>query len=176
MKDPEIAVQGKASFLQQPVQVSAAAMEGQAQNTADSLAAFEGLKKKEEGALQREREQDKAEENELMVAKQALMGETKLLQNKLDDCNEDKNKLTEELAQAQGELKAAVEAKASDEKYVEELTYQCEEAAKAWDARQKQAVDEQAAITKACEILSSRVSVFAQKGQHHAAPLSFLQV
>eukprot|EP00746_Dinoflagellata_sp_MGD_P000782 gnl/MRDRNA2_/MRDRNA2_101417_c0_seq1.p1 gnl/MRDRNA2_/MRDRNA2_101417_c0~~gnl/MRDRNA2_/MRDRNA2_101417_c0_seq1.p1 ORF type:complete len:736 (+),score=241.76 gnl/MRDRNA2_/MRDRNA2_101417_c0_seq1:108-2315(+) len=170
MKDPEVAAQGKGSFLQQ------AQMEEPQQNTADSLAAFEGLKKKAEDALNREREQDKKEANELMVEKQALMGATKLLQNKLDDCNEDKNKLAEELAQAQGELKAAVEAKAKDEKYVEELTYQCEEAAKAWDARQQQATDEQAAITKACEILSSRVTVFAQKGQHNAAPLSFLQV
>lgn len=177
LKDPELAIQDKASFLQQgreePVQVSTEAMEGQQQNTADSLAAFEGLKKKAEGALQREREQDKKEENELMVAKQALMGQTKLLQSKLDDCNEDKNILTEELAKAQGELKAASEAKTADEKYLQEITYQCEEAAKAWDARQKQAADEQAAITKACEILSSRITVFTQG---HSSPLSFLQV
>lgn len=164
-KDPEAATRGKASFLQQApdtVQVSGEAMEGQQQNTADSLAAFESLKTKAEDALQREREQDKKEENELMVTKQSFMGQMKLLQTNLDDCKEDKNRLSEEKAKAEGELKAAAESKAKDEKYVEELTYQCDAAAKAWDARQKQATEEQAAITKACEILSSRITVLTQ--------------
>merc|ERR1719191_1981197 len=119
LKDPELAIQDKASFLQQgreePVQVSTEAMEGQQQNTADSLATFESLKTKAEGALQREREQDKKEYNELMVTKQSFMGQMKLLQGNLDDCKEDRNMLAEEKARAEGELKAAIEAKTADE-------------------------------------------------------------
>merc|ERR1719428_392965 len=81
------------------------------------------------------------------------------MNTKLDDANEDKNSLSEEKAQAEAELKSATEAKEADTKYLAELTAQCNAAAAAWDARQKDAAAEQAAIQKAMDILSSRVKV-----------------
>jgi len=155
MKDPE-AASGKGAFLQ--VEQPDAANAG----TADNLASFEALKVKAQEALQREKEQEKKEVNEFMVEKQSLMGAMTLFNSKLDDANEDKNRLSEEKAQAEAENAQAKEGKASDEKALAELVSTCNSAAEAWDARQKDAAAEQAAITKAMEILGSRVKVLLQ--------------
>merc|ERR1719161_1228105 len=153
MKDPE-AASGKGAFLQVEQEPSG--------GTADNLASFEALKVKAQEALQREREQEKKEVNEFMVEKQSLMGAMTLFNSKLDDANEDKNRLSEEKAQAEAENAQAKEGKASDEKALAELVSTCNSAAEAWDARQKDAAAEQAAITKAMEILGSRVKVLLQ--------------
>merc|ERR1719428_1070384 len=157
MMDPEAAPKGGA-FLQEREGEPSAENAG----TADNLATFDALKVKAQEALQREREQEKKEENEFMVEKQSLMGAMTLFNNKLDDANEDKNRLTEEKAQAEAENKQATASKAADEKALQELVMTCNDAAAAWDARQKDAAAEQAAITKAQEILGSRVKVFLQ--------------
>merc|ERR1719161_1884190 len=159
MKDPE-AASGKGAFLQ--------VEEDPSGGTADNLASFEALKVKAQEALQREREQEKKEYNEFMVEKQSLMGAMKLFNSKLDDANEDKNKLTEERAAAEGENAQAKESKAADEKALAELVSTCNAASESWDARQKDAAAEQAAITKACEILGSRVKVLLQVGYSKA--------
>merc|ERR1719321_2383550 len=159
MKDPEAAPKGGA-FLQEETNQPDAANAG----TADNLASFEALKAKAQGALQREKEQEKKEYNEFMVEKQSLMGAMKLFNSKLDDANEDKNRLSEEKAQAEAENAQAKESKAADESALAELVSTCNSAAEAWDARQKDAAAEQAAITKAMEILGSRVKVFLQVG------------
>merc|ERR1719453_822272 len=99
---------GKSAFLQTSEDPVASAEDS---GTADNLAAFEGLKKKAMGALQREREQEKKEVNEFMVEKQSLMGAMKLMNSKLDDANENKNELAEEKAQAESKLKDATAAK-----------------------------------------------------------------
>merc|ERR1719321_647261 len=158
MKDPEAAPKGGA-FLQEETNQPDAANAG----TADNLASFEALKVKAQEALQRERDQEKKEYNEFMVEKQSLMGAMKLFNSKLDDANEDKNRLSEEKAQAEAENAQAKESKAADEKALAELVSTCESAAAAWDARQKDAANEQAAITKAMEILGSRVNVLLQE-------------
>jgi len=160
MQDPEAAPKGGA-FLQE------AQPDAENAGTADNLASFEALKVKAQEALQREREQEKSEENEFMVEKQSLMGAMTLFNSKLDDANEDKNRLSEEKAQAEAENKQATESKAADEAALAELVSTCNSAAAAWDARQKDATAEQAAITKACEILggSTAVKVFAQLNQ-----------
>jgi len=155
MKDPEAASKSGAFLQEEPADAENA-------GTADNLATFEALKVKAQEALQREREQEKKELNEFIVEKQSLMGANKLFNAKLDDANEDKDKLTEERAQAQAENKQATESKAADTKALEELVSTCNSAAAAWDARQKDAANEQAAITKAQEILGSRVKVFLQ--------------
>merc|ERR1719428_1255137 len=160
MMDPEAAPKGGA-FLQEREGEPSAENAG----TADNLATFDALKVKAQEALQREREQEKKEENEFMVEKQSLMGAMTLFNNKLDDANEDKNRLSEELAQAKAENKQATDSKAADEKALQELTMTCNDAAAAWDARQKDAAAEQAAITKAQEILGSRVNVLLQVGK-----------
>merc|ERR1719388_731626 len=153
MNDPEAASKGGA-FLQEHEEPGG--------GTADNLASFESLKVKAQEALQREREQEKKEVNEFMVEKQSLMGAMTLFNSKLDDANEDKNRLSEEKAQAEAENAQAKEGKASDEKALAELVSTCNSAAEAWDARQKDAAAEQAAITKAMEILGSRVKVLLQ--------------
>merc|ERR1719443_1492074 len=155
MQDPEAAPKGGA-FLQE------AQPDAENAGTADNLASFEALKVKAQEALQREREQEKSEENEFMVEKQSLMGAMTLFNSKLDDANEDKNRLSEEKAQAEAENAQAKESKAADEKALAELVSTCNAAAASWDARQKDAAAEQAAITKAQEILGSRVKVFLQ--------------
>merc|ERR1719456_1207955 len=133
MKDPEVDQTGRTAFLQQdPADAESA-------GTADNLAAFEGLKKKAMGALQREREQEKKELNEFIVEKQSLMGAMKLFNSKLDDANEDKNQLTEEKGQAEGENKQSTESKATDEKALAELQSTCNAAATAWELRKKDA-------------------------------------
>merc|ERR1719443_34643 len=155
MQDPEAAPKGGA-FLQE------AQPDAENAGTADNLASFEALKVKAQEALQREREQEKSEENEFMVEKQSLMGAMTLFNSKLDDANEDKNRLSEEKAQAEAENAQAKESKAADEKALAELVSTCNAAAASWDTRQKDAAAEQAAITKAQEILGSRVKVFLQ--------------
>merc|ERR1719272_999913 len=157
MKDPEAAPKSGA-FLQEHQDPADAETAG----TADNLATFESLKVKAQEALQREREQEKKELNEFIVEKQALMGAMTLFNSKLDDANEDKNKLSEEKAQATSENKQATDSKAADSKALAELTSTCNDAAAAWDARQKHAANEQAAIQKAMEILGSRVKVLVQ--------------
>lgn len=157
MLDPEAAPKGGA-FLQEQEDPASAENAG----TADNLATFDSLKVKAQEALQRERDQEKQEANEFIVEKQALMGAMKLFNHKLDDANEDKDKLSEEKAQAEAENKQATASKAADEKALQELVMTCNDAAAAWDARQKDAAAEQAAITKAQEILGSRVKVFLQ--------------
>merc|ERR1719326_1726507 len=54
--------------------------------------------------------------------------------------------------------------KAADKEYVENLTTECELAAKEWAARQASAKEEMAAIEKAKEILVSGVVAFVQSG------------
>merc|ERR1719375_1728861 len=157
MLDPEAAPKGGA-FLQEQEDPASAENAG----TADNLATFDSLKVKAQEALQRERDQEKQEANEFIVEKQALMGAMKLFNHKLDDANEDKDKLSEEKAQAEAENKQATASKAADEKALQELVMTCNDAAAAWDARQKDAAAEQAAITKACEILGSRVNVLLE--------------
>jgi len=166
MKDPSLDPTGRSAFLQVQEDPVAGAEDS---GTADNLAAFEGLKKKAAGALQREREQEKKEFNEFMVEKQSLMGAMKLFNNKLDDANEDKNQLSEEKGQAEGENKMATESKATDEKALAELQSTCNAAATAWEMRKKDATAEQNAIQKAMDILSSRVKVFLlQEGSKRA--------
>merc|ERR1719272_935750 len=164
MKDPEAAPKSGA-FLQEHQDPADAETAG----TADNLATFESLKVKAQEALQREREQEKKELNEFIVEKQALMGAMTLFNSKLDDANEDKNKLSEEKAQATAENKQATDSKAADEAALAELVSTCNSAAAAWDARQKDAANEQAAIQKAMEILGSRVNVLMQVDDHKRA-------
>merc|ERR1712139_340037 len=75
----------------------------------------------------------------------------------------DKARLAEEKGEAEGVKAANEESRAEDEKNLKALTTECDNAASAWETRQTEAQNEQAAIEKAKEILSSRVKVFIQK-------------
>lgn len=136
--------------------------DAQNQNTADNLAVFEDLKGKAESALQRERDQEVKEQNELLVEKQAFLGQQNIIQNKLDDANEDKTRLAEEKARAEGESKAAQATRDADSKFLKNLKTECTLNSDNWAKRQKEGAAEQDAIAKAIEILGSRVKVFLQ--------------
>merc|ERR1719265_463493 len=145
------------------VEVSAEAMAGQQENTENNINAFEGLKKKAEEALQRERdgevEKQHNHEQRLISLKEAQ----KLSQDKTDDCKRDRARISEEKGEAEGVKATNEESRAEDEKNLKALTTECDNAASAWETRQTEAKEEQAAIEKAKEILASRVKVFIQK-------------
>lgn len=174
-KDPETQrnINTVSGFIQQVqkeepqnVQVSEEALAGQAENTENSMNAFEGLKKKAEEALQRERESDANKQHAHEMTMMTLKEEQKLAGDKTEDCKKDKARLAEEKGEAEGVKATNEESKAEDEKNLKALTTECDNAASAWETRQSEASAEMAAIEKAKEILASRVKVFIQKVAH----------
>merc|ERR1719453_2019661 len=93
----------------------------------------------------------------------SLKAEQKLSQDKIDDCKRDRARIAEEKGEAEGVKATNEESRAEDEKNLKALTTECDNAASAWETRQTEAKEEQAAIEKAKEILASRVKVFIQK-------------
>merc|ERR1719191_1641150 len=171
-KDPETQKNFKAvsGFIQRAtedppenVQVSAEAMAGQEENTENNINAFEGLKKKAEEALQRERDGEVEKQHAHEMTMISLKEEQKLTQDKIDDCKRDKARNEEEKGEAEGIKATNEESRAEDEKSLKALTTECDNAASAWETRQSEAKAEMGAIEKAKEILSSRVKVFIQK-------------
>jgi len=136
----------------------------------DNLAAFEGLKGKAEEALQRQREAEQKKINEHQLNVMSLKQAVALATDKLDDSNKDKNRIAEEKATDENEKAETEDGKAADEKALAEVTRDCNEAAAAWDTRQKEAAAETAAIEKAKEILASRVTVFLQVKGRQGSP------
>lgn len=153
---------------QEHVEVSAEAVEGQSTNTNANMAAFESLKAKAEGALQRERDLEAKKQAEHEKNVFALNTQVLLSEDDLADAKKDKNENSKEKSEAEGELATAQDSKAADEKSLKTLITECTGAAKAWETRQKEANDEMAAIKKAKEILASRVNVLLQTSSRHA--------
>lgn len=151
-------------LLQDGEEPAAAPAEGD--NNANNLAAFEGLKGKAEEALQRQRDEEATKEHNFQLAIQSLKQAVDLAEGKVDDCKRDHARLSEEKAEAEGELAEVEAGKAADEKTLEGLKQQCDEGAQNWATRQKEAKAEMAAIDKAKSILAERVKVFIQF--HHA--------
>merc|ERR550514_577802 len=69
----------------------------------DNLAAFEGLKGKAEEALQKQREAEQQKINEHSLNIQSLKTAIALAQDKLDDANKDKQRISEDKATAESE-------------------------------------------------------------------------
>merc|ERR1719321_1179709 len=136
----------------------------------NNLAAFEMLKGKAEESLQRLRDAEVTEKHNHDLRIQALMQAIHLAEDKKEDATKDKTRLTEEKAAAEGELVKTQETKAAAEKYLSEVSSECDKAAQDWDERQKGAKDEMAAINKAKEILAARVNVFVQAKLHLRDP------
>lgn len=138
----------------------------EAEEGGDQLAAFEGLKGKAEEALQKQREAEQQKIHEHNLNVHSLKTAIAIAQDKLDDANKDKQRISEEKATAESEKAETEAGKAADESALAEVTGACNAAAAAWETRQKEAAAETAAIEKAKEILASRVTVFLQvKGQ-----------
>jgi len=143
-------------------------------NNDQNLAAFEGLKGKAEESLQRQREEEVKKQHEHDLAITSLTQAIALAQDKVDDAKRDRSRLAEEKAKAEEELGEVKESKRADEVALEEVTHECNDAAASWSTRQVEAKAESAAIDKAKEILSSRVTVLLslQVKDHQPEPPS----
>merc|ERR1719420_2511918 len=87
------------------------AAEEEKQDPDEQLAAFEGLKKKAEEALQRERDGEVNAQQNHAMNKQALTNQMNLLKDKEADCKKDKLDLTEEKENALGEISELADSK-----------------------------------------------------------------
>jgi chromosome segregation ATPase len=128
----------------------------------ENLEAFEGLRGKAEEALQRLREEETKKQSEHEMNVMAMKQAVALAENNLDDAKRERARISQEKAEAVEELAETEASKAADEKALKSVTAECTEAAAAWEKRQSEAKAEQAAIDKAKEILSSRVTVLIQ--------------
>jgi len=142
--------------------ISAAHYDMAKKNNEANLEAFKGLKEKAEQALQRERDQEAEDQHNYMLDKQARVQEMNVNEDKTEEAKSQRAHLTEEKAAAQKELADVQTTKDADMKYLKVLLTECTAGSNAWDHRQQEASDEQAAIMKAMEILSSRVKVLVQ--------------
>lgn len=139
-------------------------------NGENNLAAFEMLKGKAEESLQRMRDDEVTEKHNHDLRIQALTQAIHLAEDKKEDAGKDKTRLSEEKAAAEAELIKTQETKAAAEKYLAEVSSECDKASEDWADRQKGAKDEMAAINKAKEILAARVNVFVQARLHLRDP------
>merc|ERR1719473_2132678 len=123
---------------------------------------IEEMKEKAEEELTQARaaETKKAQDYD-MLSMQLEMG-IKVAEDKIGVAKTSIGAKTEELNTAKGELGETEANKAQDEETLATLKHECEEAAVAWEERQKSAKAEMGAINKAIEILSEGVRVLLQ--------------
>jgi chromosome segregation ATPase len=138
------------------------AMAAQTAQNEKNLAAFEGLKGKAEESLQRIRDEETKAQNEHNVNMMSLKQAIALAENNVDDAKKEKARLATEKAECEEEKETVEASMAADSKSLKETQHECEATAVAWEGRQKDASAEMAAIEKAKEILSSRVTVLIQ--------------
>lgn len=144
------------------VEIGAEAFGAMQQNTESNLAAFEMLKGKAAESLQRLRNNEQQEKHNHDLRIQSLMDAIHLSEDKLADTKRDHSRLSEEKAKAESDKSDTEASKAASEKALAEVQLTCDKAAAAWEARQKGAKEEMAAIAKAKDILASRVTVLVQ--------------
>merc|ERR1719265_2348367 len=119
-------------------------------------------KAEEELTAARAAETKKAQDYD-MLSMQLKMG-IKVAEDKIGVAKSTIGEKTEELNTAKGELGETGANKAQDEETLATLKHECEEAAMAWEERQKSARAEMGAINKAIAILSEGVRVLLQVG------------
>merc|ERR550514_314877 len=128
------------------------------------LEKVEEMKEKAEDSLSDARNSETKAQHTFDMMAQSLTDAIKVSKDKLAAAKSGIEVATEESGEANGELVETMKAKAADEKYVESLKMECEQAATEWAARQASAKEEMAVIDKAKDILASRVKVFVQVG------------
>merc|ERR1719161_3053051 len=137
--DPEskknLATFEKGSALVQEGEDPQAAPDGGA---SENLAAFEGLKGKAEESLQRIRDEEAKTQNEHDLNIASLNQAVALASDKLDDAKKDHARISQEKAEAEGELSDTEASKADDEKALEAVTQECNAASAAWQTRQEE--------------------------------------
>merc|ERR1719265_2237902 len=117
-------------------------------------------KAEEELTSARDAETKKAQDYD-MFSMQLKMG-VKVAEDKIGVAKTTIGEKTEELNTAKGDLGETEKTKAADEEALASLKHECEEAAHAWEERQKSARAEMGAINKAIQILSEGVRVLLQ--------------
>jgi len=140
-------------------QATASAYESKSDGILDTIA---DMQSKAEDSLSNTRKDEMNAQHSYQMLKQGLEDETAVMKKQLGDATLSRSTTEEELHGAEEALAAEGKQLAADQQYLAELKQSCSAKAKEWDARQKQAGEETAAIEKAKEILSDGVKVFLQ--------------
>merc|ERR1719460_2219860 len=115
--------------LEDPPEAPAPAADPMAQaqeNGENNLAAFEMLKGKAEESLQRLRDNEVTEKHNHDLRVQALTQAIHLAEDKKEDAAKDKSRLAEEKSEAEAELVKTKETQAAAEKYLAEVSSECD--------------------------------------------------
>lgn len=129
-------------------------------------------KVKEELSQVRKSEMEKV--HSFKMLEQGLMNEIEESKEKLASATAAKNSATEASNKAEGDLVETQKTKDADQKYADEIRADCETAANEWEAKEKSAKAEMAALAKAKEILvggvkaASFIQVKATTHRYHA--------
>lgn len=130
----------------------------------DNLAAFEGPKGNAEESLQRQRNEEVKKQNKHDLNIASLNQAVALATDELNDAKKDHMRISEKKPRLRLSCPTQT-SMAADEKALQFVTLECNDASAAWETRQKEAKAEMAAIGKAKEILTSGVTVFLQVAQ-----------
>lgn len=141
------------------VEMPAEAMANFQESAANNLQAFETLKGKAQESLEKARNDELMAQHNHQLRMQSLHEAINIAEDKVGDYKQEKSRLGEEKGKAEGDEEEAKETKKADQMYLATLTLECGKTSKQWEARQKSAKEEMAAIAKAKEILSERVTV-----------------
>jgi len=140
-------------------QATSAAYASQSSGILDTIA---DMQEKAEESLSSSRKDEMESQHAYAMLKQGLEDEISVAKKQLSESTQQRSTTEEELHAAGAALTETQATLAADTKYLAELKQSCETKATQWEARQKQAGEETAAIEKAKEILSEGVKVFLQ--------------
>jgi len=144
------------------VEVSSEALANFQESAANNLQAFETLQGKAQESLEKARNEELMAQHNHQLRMQSLTEAINIAEDKVSDYKQEKTRLGEEKGKAEGQVADAKETKSADMEYLATLNLECSKTSKQWDARQKAAKEEMAAISKAKEILAERVTVMMQ--------------
>jgi len=125
------------------------------------------MQEKAETELSDLRKKEMSNGHNFKMIEQGLNDEIAHNMEKLGLAKSAKAAAEEALGKAEGETAETTKTKAADTEYSSTLKTECETTAMEWDARQKSAKEEMAAIDKASEILTTGVVAFSQVGVKH---------
>jgi len=130
---------------------------------------LEEMKEKAESALTEARNTETRQQHSFDMMAQSLTDAIAQLKKKLSDTKTGIATATQEVGENGSELMETKKNKKANDAYLTSLTMDCTEAREAWAARQEDAKAEIGALSKAKEILSTRVRVLLQVGANTEA-------
>merc|ERR1719465_270765 len=122
----------------------------------------EEMQGKAEDTLSDLRKKEMGDAQEFAMLEQGLKDEIKHGEEKLSTATKSKAANEQAKEDASGKLVETQKSKAADEEYAGTLKTECEAKASEWEARQKSAAEEMAAVEKAKQILVDGVKAFVQ--------------